>query len=304
MRLPGRKASRMSSAPARRTRWTKAVPPRRGAWCRAKKDGTPRRSNHIATPSSRQCRPGAPLCAALPPTIQLTGAGTTGVSVSPTSLDFGLVQCNQAAKPYQTVTINNTGPATTYTPTLMAGSSSPYTLADAASGNPIAGGSPIALGSAASATLRVVPKAVVSPASTAADAFSDTLTISTMSAGDQPHIIGLHETAQGAVLTLTPTAFMESTQIVAFAQYTVTNSGNLAAPWTLAVVTTQGPANAYAISSTSGTVTPVTPENGQITFQPPPTPPPTQYLGTLTLSAAGATLCQDLPSPVPLSTIY
>ena len=52
---------------------------------------------------------GVPRCAPLPGSTALTGSGTTAVSVAPSSLNFGLVDCKTKAG-YQTVTISNAGP--------------------------------------------------------------------------------------------------------------------------------------------------------------------------------------------------
>jgi len=248
---------------------------------------------------------GTPLCAALPPTIALSGSGTTGVAVQPTNLSFGPVQCNQPAAAFQTVTITNNGAATTYTPTLNLGVNSPYTLADS-NGTPLVLGTAVVLGAGpSSATIRVVPNPVKTPSSTAPDALADTLVITTTSASDQPHNISLHETAQGAILTLAPTAVTVNSAVVAFQSYTVGNTGNYSAGFTITAATTQGPANTFTANLTSGTLSSGVggTQSGQLTIQPPPMG--SQYLGTLTLAAApGAILCQDLPPATPLSVTH
>ena len=45
--------------------------------------------------------------------------------------------------------------------------------------------------------LTLTPKQIPASSSTAADAFADTLTITTNISGDTPHNVQLHETAQG-----------------------------------------------------------------------------------------------------------
>jgi hypothetical protein len=248
-----------------------------------------------------------PLCAPLPGNTQLTGSGTTGVDVEPTNLDFGLVQCGQPPAAYQTIAIKNTGAAIAYTPNFKLGSNSPYTLADDLSGKPITPGNPIVLGPASSATLRVVPKQIPRPATTAADGYADTLTIVTTGMGDAPHNVSLHETAQGTIFTLSPSNIATSAQtgFSTFANFQVGNSGNLSAGYTLAAATTQGPPDTFSTNLMGGTLGPGTGENGILTCVGPSVvgeASTAQALGTLTLTpAAGTILCADVPPPMPLS---
>src|SRR5262249_46989684 len=151
------------------------------------------------------------------------------VSVTPASLNFGLVNCGTTA-PYQTITISNTGPAKSFVPTLGKDLTSPYTLANDADGSPVATTTPIALASAATYTMRVVPVQLTPPASTAANAFGDTLTITTNSSGDSPHVIQLNQTARGAFLSLTPLSIAATDSTcshVTFNNFSITNSGNV-----------------------------------------------------------------------------
>jgi hypothetical protein len=246
---------------------------------------------------------GTPLCAAPPATIQLTGQGTTGVAVSPTNLPFGLVQCGQPAAPYQTITITNTGAAITYTPTFLLGANSPYTLADNG-GNPITAGVPIALGAASSVTIRVVPKQIPNPATTANDGYADTLTITTTGPGDSPHNIALHETAQGTIFTLAPTSIATSAGpgLSTFVNFQVGNAGNLTASYTLTAATTKGPADTFTSNLTGGNLGGNSTENGILTCIGDPSDAAVQDLGTLTLTpGTGTILCADPPPPMPLS---
>lgn len=245
---------------------------------------------------------GTVLCGAVPGAISLSGTGQTGVSVSSTSLDFGPVNCGAAAAPYKTLTIANTGAAATFTPTLTDGVN--YTLTDG-SGNAIASGSSQTLGP--SATIRVVPNAITAPASTAANAFGDTLTITTTASGDTPHTVMLLETAQGAVFTLSPpnvTVNVSGTNST-FVGFTVANTGNYSAGYTLVAA----PAAEFSTNLTGGTLgaagTASASETGQLTCTGAPLNDAgegSQVLGTLTLTpASGSVLCADPPSPMPLS---
>jgi hypothetical protein len=250
---------------------------------------------------------GTPLCATPPAITLLTGQGTTGVSVQPTNLAFGLVQCGQPAAAYQTITISNTGAAITYTPTFVLGGNSPYTLAQDASGTPITPGTPIPLAAGpASTTIRVVPKTISNPATTLSDGYQDTLIITTTGSGDAPHNISLHETAQGAILALSPTsvATSQGDGLSTFVGFSVANTGNYPAGYALASATTQGPDGTFTSNLTGGTLGPSTGQQGILTCIGPPgaPPPPIQYLGTLTLTPnAGTILCADSPPPMPLS---
>ncbi len=251
--------------------------------------------------------PGTPLCSTPPPTTPLKGTGTTGIAVAPTNLDFGLVQCQQPAAAFQTTTITNTGAATTYTLTFVKGANSPYTLADN-TGAPLTPGVPINLAQSSSATIRIVPIQIPNPATTAADGYADTLTITTTSSGDAPHNVALHETAQGTIFTLQPASISDNVNpgTTKFENFTVGNTGNLAAGYTLATATTPpGPANTFTSNLLSGNLGPNTTENGVLYFNAPPIPEggaAMQYLGTLTLTPnTGTVLCADPPPPMPLS---
>jgi hypothetical protein len=250
---------------------------------------------------------GTPLCADPPPTTPIKGTGTTGIIVSPTNLDFGLVQCGQPAAPYLTTKITNTGAATTFTLTFVKGPNSPYTLADDATGTSITPGTPVNLAAASSATVRVVPKQIPNPAVTAADTYADTLTITTTSTGDSPHNVSLHETAQGTIFTLSPPSVSTSAPsgFAIFVNFQVGNTGNLSAGYTLAAVTTQGAPNTFSSNLSTGTLAAGANETGILTCIGPPAPDGgghTQYLGTLTLTPdPGTVLCADPPPPMPLS---
>jgi hypothetical protein len=88
--------------------------------------------------------------------------------------------------------------------------------------------------------INVQPNAVQRPANTANDAFADTLVITTQTAGDAPHNIGLHETAQGAVLAYSPqqvAVFDNAAGHVRFDDFTLSNTGNYPVGYTVSTVT-------------------------------------------------------------------
>ncbi|MEO8876435.1 MAG: hypothetical protein ABI461_12670, partial [Polyangiaceae bacterium] len=176
---------------------------------------------------------GSVLCALLPAALPLTGTGTTNyVSVTPSSIDFGLVNCGStgAAK---SVTIGNTasggGATFNWTASLGKGASSPYVLG-ASSGN---------VKASKTVALSISPKSVPQVSSTTSDYYADTLTITTDAASDDtPHVIALHETAQGVILALAPTTIAFGTVAGASSSslpFQVTNNGNLPAKVTLSL---------------------------------------------------------------------
>ena len=201
---------------------------------------------------------GTPLCGPLPGNAQITGSGTAGVGVSPTSLDFGKVPCQSGAAMAQTFTLKNTGTALNYTMTLALGANSPYTLSNPMGS--ITPGIPYALGAASSVVITVTPNAIPYPASTAADGYADTLTITTDFAGDVPHVVSLHQTAQGTIFTLGPSTTNVSgpPANTITSNFTVGNSGNVAAGYTLSFAPASGQVSILSppntlLASSSGT---------------------------------------------------
>lgn len=234
-------------------------------------------------------------CGTPPSTISLKGQGSVSVGVSPGTLQFGLVDCGTAA-PFQTVTISSTS-AMTFTPTLGKSAASPYTLADA-SGNPIAVGSSIPVPAASTYELRVVPKAITPPASTAAGAFDDTLTITTGVPTDSPHNVQLRQTARGAVFVLDPQTINVTGTIneTKTNNFTLRNNGNAPAPYEIIV----SPASTFTSSLTTGTVQGGATAPGVLTTKLPGTFS-TQVQGTIEVTSTGGVLCADLPSPIALT---
>lgn len=172
-----------------------------------------------------------PTCGGAVPTVQLTGQGTNGVvGFSTTDVYFGnggKVDCGtQAAS--KTFTINNTGNAAfSWTATLRKGSASPFTFSPQSGTVPANGGS-------ITITVNAAPIPAVAP--TATDAFGDTLDIVTDAANDPSHPIRLHQTANGAVLSFSPTAVdfgLVPINNTSTAPLTVVNDGSASAQVTL-----------------------------------------------------------------------
>jgi hypothetical protein len=163
------------------------------------------------------------LCASPATSISLSGQGSTEpVTVAPGSLDFGTVACGSTGTAKTFTITNGYTFDVTYTATLAGGAASPFTV-DAASGT-VAGSGQV--------TVTVTPKAIPVPGSVAADAFGDTLTVTTNAPGSTPSTVTLDESASGAVLALTmaTTSFGDvTTGSSGSLPFTVTNSGNASA---------------------------------------------------------------------------
>ncbi|MBU0606952.1 MAG: choice-of-anchor D domain-containing protein, partial [Armatimonadetes bacterium] len=170
-----------------------------------------------------------PICAPLPQ-LPLSGSGIDGqIGLSVASLDFGLTDCGTRAAA-QTVVVSNTGKKAFYFQAYITGTSAaPYAL-DITQGTIQPG---------ANATLTVTPPTIPAQSATTPTIYSDTLTIQTDIVGDVNHTVGIAQTARGAILT-------SATNAVAFpevfagdsssAQFTLLNSGNVAASPTLSAL--------------------------------------------------------------------
>lgn len=234
---------------------------------------------------------GTVLCQPLPRTsLSLAGVGTAAnvMSLSASSLSFGLVRCGSTA-PAQTVSVtNSSGQALSMTYALSAGGSSPYTVSG-----------PATIAAGASGTVTISPKMVPTTSSTAPDAFADTLSI-TGAGGpvNETQTVQLHETAQGAVLFLNPTSLSFNANLGASQSkaFTVNNSGNLAAPYTLAVGGTN--AGSFSVTPTSATAA----SGGSVSHTATYTSAVTggNRSGTISLSTS-VTLCGPAPAALPLS---
>jgi Abnormal spindle-like microcephaly-assoc'd, ASPM-SPD-2-Hydin len=247
---------------------------------------------------------GTKLCSPLPANTTITGTGTTAVSLNPTNLNFGIIQCGQAAAAAQTTTIRNTGPLMHWTPSFGKGVNSPYALTDM-SNVPIVAGNQYTLAASSMVTINVVPKRIVAPASTAADAFADTLTITTDSPMDTPHNVSLHETAQGAVLVLAPTSIQNTAArgLSLFTPFQVQNTGTLPASWTIGVTKTSTFGGSFAINLSSGMLAGGTSANGTLTSTASSTQGE-QTIGYIRLTPdTAAVMCSDPPPDMPISVL-
>ena len=229
------------------------------------------------------------LCASPATSIAMTGTGTTApVTVAPGVVSFGLVDCGTQSTQVSPVTITNGyGFAVNYTTSLAAGASSPYTL-DVPTGSVPANGK---------AVIKVTPLKVPAKASVAAGGFDDNLTVTVNAPGVTPSVIALQETAQGAILgvTMATTAFnnVQAGQTGSL-PFTVTNSGNIAAPLTL---TPSGAGFAAAFTGTSTANAGGGTAGGNATFSP---PGPGGASGSLAVGTTAA-VCSPLPAAVSLS---
>ena len=233
---------------------------------------------------------GTVLCQPLPfTTMALSGAGTAAnvVALGASSLSFGsggLVPCGTTAGARTVSVTNNSGQSLSLALSLAGGTSSPYTVSG-----------PTTVASGAAVTVTVTPKLVPGTSSTAPDAFADTLSI-TATGGpvNEAHTVALHETAQGAVLTLNPTALSFTDGQTK--NFTVNNSGNLAAAYTLATSGTN--ASSFVVSPTSGN----SPAGGSVTESVTYTKPLLSgpQSATVTLSSS-AGRCAPLPAALTLN---
>ena len=222
------------------------------------------------------------LCAPLPTPLALSGTGTNGVvAYNPGSLTFGPTNCGGTAPP-QSITFSNAGnQAYTITPALTIGTH--YTLSMSPSSGVVAanGGTCI---------LTVTPGPIPQTSAVTPDLYGDTLTVTTTAVGDTPHTISISQTAQGAIITVNPSAFPFGSVTVGAAgtfQFGVQNAGNLAGtvdfvvgtyPAIYSVPDTTVPANTNLTPSAT-----FQPENAQL------------YTDSATVSAApGTVLCQPL----------
>jgi hypothetical protein len=168
------------------------------------------------------------LCGSSLSAIPMTGQGSIGsVEVSTAVLDFGNVNCGGTAVPAsQNVTLTNLGTSPfTWSAQLAAGASSPFTLPTSSGTVPAATDAGTSTGIVTVTALPIPPQASV-----AADAFGDTLEITTNIPGDTTHKVDLRETAQGVILAFSPgtIAFnnVPLANISAQSSFQVVNNGN------------------------------------------------------------------------------
>ncbi len=228
------------------------------------------------------------LCAALPDSVALSGAGTKGeVSLSTQALDFQSVACGTRAAP-KTVRVQNTGNAAFRWTAAFATSGAPYAL-DVAAGQ-------LAPGDAA--VLTVTPDPIPSVSSIATGLYDDALVLRTDIPSAAPVLVRLLESARGAILDFDLVALpFGDTPVTTTRALDVrlTNRGN--SPATVTLGPTSGP---FAVTPSSATVEP--PPNGppialEATFAPGASVGPAA--ASLAL-ATGDPLCAPLPA-LPMS---
>jgi hypothetical protein len=167
------------------------------------------------------------MCGSTSP-LALSGTGTAAnVTVGPSVLDFGTVVCGAPAPTAQAVTLRNGGTTpVTYTAALGKGASSPFQQ-DTPTGTVAANGQ---------AVINISPNPIVLPASVAANAYGDTLTVTTNASGGAPATVMLLQSASGALLRISmPTSTLGLVPIgtPATLPFTLVNTGNVDAPVTV-----------------------------------------------------------------------
>jgi hypothetical protein len=235
---------------------------------------------------------GTVLCQPIPsPLVMLSGAGVDApiVSVSPNPVDFNTVACG-ASGGTRTVTIKSSSAGTiTWNAALTTGTS--FTISPATG--------TLAPGATGQIVVTSNTIAVSGSTSTAANAFGDTLTVTTNAPSDMPHAIPVQETASGGILAWgSPSLNLPAPQRGQPVAYTVVNSGNLAASVAVAL-TNPGPATLTLDAPTSGSSATGTPFQGSIT-EASLSSPSTNASLSVTVPMA-TVLCQPLPGPLPIT---
>ena len=245
-------------------------------------------------------------CKPPPASTNVKGKGTTSVGVTPGTLNFGQVDCGSKVG-FQTVTITSTA-AMTFTPVLGKQANSPFTLAKDPEGTAVPSDQPISMGANATYVLRVVPKAIPSTASVAANAYGDKLTITSSVPGDTPHVVDLQQTASGAIFTLTGSAADMNLTVtkndtgVSFTKpFTIKNEGNKAAPYAVTVTSQSAPGGTFVLNVGAGDVGAGATVPGSTVTMRAPDVLNVQYNGAISLGAPGAVLCADLPPNLAVS---
>lgn len=235
---------------------------------------------------------GGVLCADLPPAMPLSVTGTgSAVTYNPANLNFGTVDCNSGPTNPQSFTLASTV-NTNMKMTLGLGASSAFTLAqDSANTKPIPNASSVPVGPGAPYTVWVIPKAINAPASTADNAYGDTLTLTSDIPAEPVNgkTIPLTMTAHGAIFAFPSVLVAQKTNPVPFTiQNTGNASGTISVTATGTTVNTAGsyilgggasqgfsiPLNASAgtinVTPTTGTGFPICGQNSAISVSPPP----------------------------------
>lgn len=245
-------------------------------------------------------------CKAPPSSVNLKGKGVTSVGVSPATLPFGQTDCGGPPANPGTVIITSTAAMKIMAADLGKQANSPYTLLNHADGTAIV--PPIQMGPNDTFVLRVVPKPIPQTASIAANAFGDTLTITTDVPGDTPHVVALQQTAAGAILTLTGaaadmnlTVTKNDTGATFTKPFTIKNDGNKAAPYAVTVASQSAPSGTFMLNVSTGNVGAGGTVPGSSLTMRAPDVLNQQYVGEISLAAPNAVLCADLPPNLGVS---
>ena len=227
------------------------------------------------------------MCASPATVVSMSGTGTTSpVSVGPSPLDFQTTECGKTAASQQVTIKNGSTAAINYTTALAAGASSLYSV-DAPKGSVPAGGQ---------VTLNVASAAIPVPGDIKADAYDDTLTVTTDAPGSQPALVQLKQSAKGGILALamTTTDFGPVQNTTATLPFTITNTGNEDVTVTPAIV-----GAGYAVALTSGSTVKAGGGTapGNVTFT---AMDDNKDTGTLSVTSSGA-LCAALPAAIGLT---
>jgi hypothetical protein len=194
-----------------------------------------------------------PVCGDVPKTFELAGEGVLlPVTVTPSPLDFGSVDCGTTAAA-KTVSIENENAFPVVFSAVLAGAPSPFTISPASG----------TVAPKSTAAITVSPKGMVAPRSVAPNAYGDQLTITTNAPADLPHVVTIMQSARGAILSASlPNAAFGAQTVGATVNRTLTvqNSGNQSATVKLTTalpfaVSPASPAAVTIAGGASGTAT-------------------------------------------------
>jgi hypothetical protein len=226
------------------------------------------------------------LCGTNPAELTFTGNGTDSAAlVQPGSLDFGLVDCGTTALPKKIKILNSSATDFTWSAALTANVN--FTL------SPTNGTAP----ANSFSELTVTPNAIPSTSPVSPNYYGDTVTITTLAPGDDPHTVDLLMTAHGAILDQSTGAVDFGSVLVsapATSTFTVSNSGN--APATVSYATTPAVFSVSPQAQVLGTGS-----NYVATARFAPTAEQV-YAGTAKMTVEpGTVLCQPLKTAITLT---
>lgn len=229
------------------------------------------------------------ICGTSVTSVPMNGTGTTApVTVGPGIVDFGTVPCGQASKVSGTVTITNGYSfLVSYNATLGLGGASPYTV-DVPSGTVAANGTTV---------LHLNPAPIPVPGNVSANAYGDTLTVTTNAPSTPPATVTIDESASGAILSLNMPgrSFGNVTANSAGTlPFSVNNAGNASANLTLSM---SGGGFGAAFGAGGSTASANGSASGNATFTP---ITPGAATGTMTISTTDV-LCSAPLGPVTLT---